>query len=58
MNEDAKSIQMVENTLAQIFIPATYDNVNRMLGIYQTLDTVKAHLVEKADEKDGREDNA
>ena len=42
--DNATQIQLVENTLAQITIPATYDNVNRMLGIYQTLEEVKENL--------------
>lgn len=51
--DDVTSIQRVENTLAQITIPATYDNVNRMLGIYQTLEEVKENLAKKAVEGDG-----
>lgn len=50
--DNATQIQLVENTLAQITIPATYDNVNRMLGIYQTLEEVKENL-KKAVESDG-----
>ena len=34
---DREKIQAVLNTLEQMMIPATYDNVNRMLGVYQTL---------------------
>ena len=56
--DNAESIQRVENTLAQITIPATYENVNRMLGIYQTLEEVKSDLVKKAGVEDGRENNA
>ena len=36
MNEKEK-IQAVINTLQEVMIPATFDNVNRILGIYQTL---------------------
>lgn len=56
--DDATSIQIVENTLAEIMMPATYDNVNRMLGIYQTLEEVKANLKKKAGAENGRENNA
>jgi len=38
---DREKIQAVLNTLEQMMIPATYDNVNRMLGIYQTLMEVR-----------------
>ena len=34
---DSEKIQAVINTLEQLMIPATFDNVNRMMGIYQTL---------------------
>lgn len=34
---DKEKIQAVINTLEQMMIPATFDNVNRILGIYQTL---------------------
>ena len=40
MNEKEK-IQAVINTLEQLMIPATYDNVNRMLGVYQALIEVR-----------------
>lgn len=47
MNEKEK-IQAVINTLEQIMIPATFDNVNKMLGIYQTMIEVRdAKEVEK-----------
>ena len=49
--DNATKIQLVENTLAQITIPATYDNVNRMLGIYQVLEEVKENS-KKAVESD------
>ena len=48
MNEKEK-IQAVINTLEQLMIPATFDNVNRILGIYQT-------LVEIRDTKEVKED--
>ena len=53
MNEKEK-IQAVINTLEQLMIPATYDNVNRMLGVYQTLIEVRdSEPEEKAVENDG-----
>lgn len=53
MNEKEK-IQAVINTLEQLMIPATYDNVNRMLGVYQTLLEVRdSKPEEKAVENDG-----
>ena len=53
MNEKEK-IQAVINTLEQLMIPATYDNVNRMLGVYQTLIDVRdSKPEEKAVENDG-----
>ena len=36
MNEKEK-VQAVINKLQEVMIPATFDNVNRVLGIYQTL---------------------
>ena len=51
---NAEKIQAVINTLEQLMIPATYDNVNRMLGVYQTLLEVRdSKPEEKAVEKDG-----
>ena len=38
---DREKIQAVINTLEQMMIPATFDNVNRMLGVYQTLIEVR-----------------
>lgn len=46
MNEKEK-IQAVINTLEKLMIPATYDNVNRMLGVYQTLIEVRDSNPEK-----------
>lgn len=34
---NAEKIQAVINTLEMMMIPASFDNVNRMMGIYQTL---------------------
>ena len=44
---DKEKIQAVINTLEQMMIPATFDNVNRMLGIYQTLIEVRDNNPEK-----------
>lgn len=41
---NAERIQAVINTLEQLAMPATYDNVNRMLGIYSTLIEVRDEL--------------
>lgn len=38
---DSEKIQAVINTLEQLMIPATFNNVNRMLGIYQTLAEIR-----------------
>ena len=47
--DNAQKAQAVINTLEQLMIPATFDNVNRILGIYQT-------LVEIRDTKEVKED--
>ena len=52
MNEKEK-IQAVINTLEYVMIPATFDNVNRMLGVYQTLIEVRDKPEEKAVENNG-----
>ena len=49
MNEKEK-IQAVINTLEQLMIQATYDNVNRMLGIYQTLIEIRDTKTEEVKE--------
>ena len=49
MNEKEK-VQAVINTLEQMMIPATYDNVNRMLGIYQTLIEIRDTKTEEVKE--------
>jgi len=51
MNE---KIQAVLNTLQEIMIPATFDNCNKMLGIYQALIEVRdSKPEEKAVDEDG-----
>ena len=37
MMDTAQKVQIVINTLGQLTIPSTFDNVNRMAGIYQML---------------------
>ena len=49
---NAEKIQAVINTLEQMVIPATYDNVNRMLGVYQTLIDVRDSKPEEKAVKD------
>lgn len=41
---DAEKIQAVINTLETLTIPATFDNVNRLLGIYKTLGEIRDRL--------------
>ena len=52
MNEKEK-IQAVINTLGELMIPATFDNVNRVLGMYQTLIEVRDKPEEEAVEENG-----
>jgi len=44
MNEWAMKVQAVLNTLELLNMPSTYDNVNHMLGIYNTLTDVRNYL--------------
>lgn len=44
LNEDAVQIQMVINTLESVSVPATYDNVNKLAGIYRTLAELRDRL--------------
>lgn len=44
MNEMADKIQMVMNTIEQMNITATYDNMNRLLGCLQALAGVRDNL--------------
>ena len=52
--KDSDKIKAVINTLDEIMIPGTYDNVNRMLGIHQTLREVMVAL-RQAEEKARKE---
>lgn len=60
MNETAAKTQIVINTLENINIPASYQNVSRMLGVYRTLFEIRDSQEEKAEEapEDGREADA
>lgn len=49
---NAEKIQLVMNTIELITIPATYDNVNRITGIYNTLAEVRNDLQKPAEEQD------
>ena len=44
MKELANKIQVVMNTLQLLDIPASYDNVSRLTGIYQMLVGVRDEL--------------
>ena len=55
MQEYADKIQRVINTLATIQLPATFDNADRIMGIYSTLCEVRDGLTAaaKGEESDG-----
>ena len=40
MDEIRVKLQRVINTLGSLYMPSTYDNANRVLGMYQTLYSV------------------
>lgn len=42
--DNATKIQAVLNTLELLNVPSTFDNVNKLLGIYQTLVQVRDSL--------------
>ena len=44
MNEQAARVQIVINTLETLNIPAAYDNVNRLTGIYNLLYQLRDEL--------------
>lgn len=57
MEEFAAKIQMVINTLGELKMETTFDNVNRMLGIYVALREVRDGLKVIGEElKDGNTD--
>lgn len=51
--DNAQKAQAVINTLEKLTIPATFDNVNRMTGIYQTLFDLRDSC--RAEDKNGEE---
>ena len=56
MKEQAAKIQIVINTLETLNIPATFDNVNRLTGVFQLLRGLRDELAgmkgEAVDERD------
>ena len=56
--KNSEKIQMVINTLEILDMKPTYDNTNRMLGIYQTLLAVRDDLKTKEAEEDAGEADA
>ena len=55
--KNTEKIQAVINTLESMEIRITYDNMNRMLGVYQTLAQVRDELAAE-EEKNGGEADA
>ena len=55
--KNTEKIQAVINTLESMEIRSTYDNMNRLLGVYQTLAQVRDELAAE-EEKDGGEADA
>ena len=58
MKEQAAKIQIVMNTLETLNIPATYDNVNRLTGIFNLLGDLRDELAGKKEEADDGRDAA
>ena len=52
---NAEKIQAVLNTIEILNIPATYDNVNRLMGIYSTLVEVRDDLNKPAETTEATE---
>lgn len=55
--DNATKIQAVINTLALLEIPASYSNVDRMLGIYKTLAEVRDSLAAPDEPKEEEQDD-
>ena len=53
---DADKIQIVINTISELKINATFDNMNRLLGMYQMLTEVRDHIRSMEVAKDGNTD--
>ena len=49
-------IQAVLNTLEILDMKPTYNNTNRMLGIFNTLTDIKNELMQQQQEQEGQED--
>lgn len=49
-------IQAVLNTLEILDMKPTYNNTNRMLGIFNTLNDIKNELMQQQKEQEGQED--
>ena len=60
MKEQAAKIQIVMNTLAELNLPPTYHNVNRLTGIYNVLTGLRDELAGMKEEAkdDGRDAEA
>ena len=49
----SKEIQIILNTLPTLEMPPTFDNTNKMLGMYMKLYAVRDALAEKEEQADG-----
>lgn len=60
MNEltNAEKIQVVINTLEVMDIKPTFDNTNKLLGIYRTLAEVRDAIHQEEDAEDAGETDA
>ena len=56
MKEQAAKIQIVINTLETLNIPATYDNVNRLTGVFQLLRQLRDEIADMKGEADDERD--
>ena len=56
MKEQATKIQIVMNTLETLNIPATFDNVNRLTGIFNLLTGLRNELAGRKEEADDGRD--
>lgn len=54
--KNSEKIQAVINTLRLLEMPTSFENVNRMTGIYQLLISVRDELLEAEEEKHDRKD--
>lgn len=52
MKEQAAKIQIVINTLETLNITATYDNVNRLTGVFQLLRQLRDEIADMKGEAD------